>query len=94
MCAQPTRLVPVWDARLASDPFVASVQLDRAIVAARSPADLVYYDLLGSGSNGVVYKAGLSPLLQLHIPNVATIRFAAKFVYNFGVTTSKVCVIV
>ena len=88
--AQPGT-VPVWDVALASsrsDPFVASVLFDRAMIDSCTPADLVYHRMLGSGSNGVVYEAGLNPLSHR---GDADPRFAAKFVYNFGVTTSKVC---
>jgi hypothetical protein len=86
--------VPILDVRSSSkpDPLLDSVQLERAIIGSRSPSDLVYHRLLGTGSNGVVYEAGLSPQLQLHIPNVASMRFAAKFVYNYGIASIEVSV--
>lgn len=81
------------------DPFEASVQFERAIlgaIAARircseSPETaFVHYQRLGHGSNGVVYEVGLTQNLQLYVPNAAAIRFAAKYVYNYGVPTSEV----
>ena len=71
-----------------ADPFQLSVQLERAIIAGIDPRELVYHRVLGAGSNGIVFEVTLSASMQLLYPLAAAMRFAAKFVYNFGVTSS------
>jgi hypothetical protein len=71
-----------------SHPFQLSVQLERSIIAGIDPRELVCHRILSSDSDGIVLEATLSERMQQLYPLAVGMRFAAKFVYNFGVTPS------
>ncbi len=72
-----------------ADPFQLSIQLERAIFADFDPHELVYHRILGSGCSGNVCEVSLSMAMQRRFPFAASMRFAAKFVYNFGALTKE-----
>ncbi len=75
------------------DEFQHVVKLQRDILATTDPHELLYHDILGSGSNGVVFRTTVPTTVRDRFPPDAcfdNMVFAAKFVYNFGVTSSAV----
>jgi hypothetical protein len=71
-----------------ADPLQLPVQLERAIIAGIDPHELVYHRVLGSSSNDIVLEATLSQAMQQRFQFAAPMRFAARFVYNFGIASS------
>ncbi len=76
---------------MSQDPFLASVELERAVVASIDPArDLVFHSVVGMGGNGAIIHATLTPEAQTRFPLGRSMRFAAKAVFNYGVNTSQI----